>query len=246
MAPPHITHNHFMNIHYNAGAKLSSRSEFLNLTDKNEADSIRYSRIGATTDMIQETSNNLANGANKKAVAKNMMRKLDEQLAFYTGANSVHYVDVNSEATHRQNLMMVEKSDFQSLSQGFVKLQEEYKIFNKEQLESIAEKLRTTAYSSTPSFNKDANSFMRYASEFESSVNIRKPEPVVTNRQPENSVNKNDTISYPSSSYDASESNIKPQNSIRNEQSRSSSVNSNRRLPNVHINTESADRDYGD
>lgn len=246
MAPPHITHNHFMNMHYNAGAKLSSCSEFLNLTDKNEADNIRYSRIGSTTDMIQETINNLANGANKEAVAKNMMNELNKHLAFHAGANSVHYVDVNLEATHRQNLMMVEKSDFQSLSQGFVKLQEEYKIFNKEQLESIAEKLRTTAYSSTPSFNKDANSFMRYASEFESSVNIRKPEPVVTNRQPENSINKNDTISYPDSNYDVSEHSNKPQRSIHSEQSRVNNSNNNRRLPNVHINTESADREYGD
>ena len=96
-----------------------------------------------------------------------MMTKLEEHLAFYTGANSVHYTDVNLEATHRQNLMAIERSSTQSLSQGFVKLQEEHQLFNKDQLETIVEKLRMTNYSTSPGFNQDANRFMKFASELD-------------------------------------------------------------------------------
>lgn len=167
MAPTHISHNHELNGYYNAGVAMSSGPEFLNMTDKNVMDNVRYNRVGLNVNMIQDTNEALINGADKKEIANAMMTKLEEHLAFYTGANSVHYTDVNFEATHRQNLMAIERSSTQSLSQGFVKLQEEHQLFNKDQLETIVEKLRMTNYSTSPGFNQDANRFMKFASELD-------------------------------------------------------------------------------
>ena len=236
-APSHIIHNHFMNGQYNAGASLSSSSEFLNLSDKSATDNIRYSRVGITSDMMHTVSNNLTVGADKKEVASDMMRKLDEYLAFYAGANSVHYTDSKKEATHKQNVMSVERADMQTLSQGFVKLQEEYKIFNKDQLETISEKLRTTAYSATPAFNKDINSFMRSAAM--QSKDTVKPD-----------INSKPRFEKSSESTDKSFNNQFFENRNNNKSNKPKNTsgrgyNGNRKLPNVNYDTTNTDRNYG-
>lgn len=244
VVPSYVAHNYVLNEQYNAGANMSSRSEFLNLADKDVADNIRYSCVGATVDMIQNTRDALANGADKKEMANKMMSKLDEHIAFYAGVNSVHYVDVNLEATHRQNLMTVERSSTQSLSQGFVKLQEDYKIFSKEQLETIAEKLRTTAYSASPGFNKDANSFMKFAAELD-----KQDKPQANFKSEQSSRNQNFATSK--SYYNKSSNYVRPNNNKSSddfcEKPKSGrAYTKNRRLPNVSDYDAGFNTQYGE